>query len=150
MTPSLPPNNGLKIKIGPVCVYINRRVALLILSMAIAGGGGGWAVMGLATSGDLDGVIETNSRYATASDTRHKTAETRLDNHDEQLRTITVKIGSIQEVQHWQTADQSAERVCQQVAKSKRRACEKRLFKWSFDRLRDGETRPCTNLDCSD
>jgi len=149
MPQSLPPNSGLKIKLGPVCVYVNRKVALRILSVAIAGGGGGWAVMGLATSSEVAAVIETNARYATASDTRHTAAETRLDNHDDQLRVITVKIGSIQEVQHWQVADQSAERVCQRTPIRARQACYKRLFKWSLDRLRR-EKLPCTNLNCSD
>ena len=44
MNVSTPPNNGLKIKIGPVCIYLTRKMALIIISLAVAGGGGGWAV----------------------------------------------------------------------------------------------------------
>jgi len=149
MSTNPPPNNGLKIKIGPVCIYVTRKMTMIIITLAVAGGGGSWAALGLATSGEIAAVTETNARYATASDTRHKAAEARLSSHDEQLKAITVKIGSIQEVQHWQVADQSAERVCQGTPIRVRQACYKRLFKWSLDRLRR-EKLPCTNLNCSD
>ena len=149
MSTNPPPNNGLKIKLGNFCIYLNRKIVLTIIALAAAGGGGGWAAMGLATSGEIAAVTETNARYATASDTRHKAAEARLSSHDEQLKAIAVKIGSIQEVQHWQVADQSAERVCQRTPIRARQACYKRLFKWSLDRLRR-EKLPCTNLNCSE
>jgi len=149
MSTNPPPNNGLKIKLGNFCIYLNRKIVLTIIALAAAGGGGGWAAMGLATSGEVAAVVETNSRYATMDDGRHKIVNGRLDGHDDQLRVITVKIGSIQEVQHWQVADQSAERVCQRTPIRARQACYKRLFKWSLDRLRR-EKLPCTNLNCSD
>lgn len=150
MTTSLPPNNGMKIKIGPVSINITRKMATIIISLAVAGGGGSWAVMGVATSDEVAMVKAKVTGHITADRDRGKKVDGRLDGHDEQLKGLTVKIGSIQDVQHWQTADQASVRVCQRVPQSKRRDCEKRLFKWSFDRLRDGETRPCTNLDCSD
>lgn len=149
MPTSLPPNNGLKIKLGPVCIYVTRKMAVIIVSLAVAGGGGGWAAMGLATSGEVAAIAESNSDYAATSDARHTATEKRLNGHDEQLDVITVKIGSIQEVQHWQVADQSAERVCQRTPIRARQDCYKRLFKWSLDRLRR-EKLPCTNLNCSD
>jgi len=149
MSASLPPNNGLKIKLGSFCVYVNRRVALLIVSVAIAGGGGGWALTGLATGVEVDGVRADVKSHITADEDRSTKVDDRLNGHDEQLEMITVKIGSIQEVQHWQVADQSAERVCQQTPSRARQDCYKRLFKWSLDRLRR-EKLPCTNLNCSD
>lgn len=149
MPTSLPPNNGLKIKLGSFCIYVNRKVALLIMSVAIAGGGGGWALTGLATSIEVDGVRADVTSHITADQTRIAKVDDRLNGHDEQLEVITVKIGSIQEVQHWQVADQSAERICQRTPIRARQACYKRLFKWSLDRLRRGKL-PCTNLNCSD
>lgn len=148
MTQSLPPNNGLKIKIGPVSINITRKMAMIIISVAVAGGGGSWAAMGLATSDEVAMVKTKVTEHITADEDRTVKVDGRLDNHDAQLEVITVKIGSIQEVQHWQVADQSAERVCHGTPIRARQACYKRLFKWSLERLRRDKL-PCTNLDCS-
>lgn len=148
MTETTPTNNGLKIKFGSFCIYLTRKMALTILAIAAAGGGGGWAAMGLATSDELGAVAETSRKHVTKDKGRHTIVNKRLDGHDKQLKVITVKIGSIQEVQHWQVADQSADRICQRVPIRRRQNCYKRLFKWSLDRLRQKKL-PCTNLECS-
>jgi hypothetical protein len=122
-------------------VSINLRgVLMLLAAVGVIGGSAG----GVTNWSLADSEAEKNAEQ----DSRLETHKTIIEDHDQKIEGITVKIGEIQSTQHWQAADQAAARIC--AEQPDRTDCEKRIIRWSIDRLQRGKTRPCTNLDCTD
>jgi hypothetical protein len=116
-----------------------------LLLVILGAGGGSTAVERVINM--IAPNLSTTSEAKAAVD---KKQDDRLDAAEEQIGGLTASIGQIQGTQHWQVSEQAAERLCKkEETEDERNACEKRIIKWSLDKLsRPGATRPCTTISC--
>jgi hypothetical protein len=131
---------------------INWKTIAAILGVLGAGTGTSFGIARCATTQD---VKAAERRIEQKIDTESGVRETGFIKFDARLKVqekstedLAKTVGQVQEVQHWQVADQAAEMVSKEAPKHKREEKRRDLFKWNMRRLKHGQM-PCTNLDCS-
>jgi hypothetical protein len=122
-----------------------------IIAVLVFLGGGGASTFHFMTAEEVDKKVDTKTKpiekmiieNKKADDARHVTI-------DHTFKKITRKIDRVQDVQHWQVADQAAERVSKDAPKKKQEEKRRLLFKWNMQRLKEKPPKmPCSNLDCT-
>lgn len=147
--PSVPPFEVVKVTSDGKISFTLRGVIVILLALAGTGGVSSLlANYGLASNSSVEDVSKKQVVHDKLDAERHVKVDERLKGHDTELQGITATIGEVQEVQHWQAADQAAERVSQAAPKPRRREAYKRLFRSNMKRLK-GKELPCSNLDCT-
>ena len=127
--------------------------AIIILAGVLGVGGGTFGAVRLATVGDVEAsekrVEKKVQEEKKERETGFVTFDARLVVQETATKDLKNTVEEVQNVQHWQVADQAAERLSQEAPKHKRKSAYKRLFKRNLDRLKS-KRPPCSNLDCPD
>ncbi len=113
-------------------------------------GGGGLGFVGFARSDDV--TMEVKAHIAMAA-VEHIEVHDKLDDRMDKQEAATMGLGKtiedVRNVQHWQAADQAADRVAKKGPKKRYAENYKQLFRWNIKRLAVKKL-PCKNLDCTD
>jgi hypothetical protein len=132
-------------------ITLNTKAMLWVLGSLLAGGGVFGAVR-LATTADVAAAEKRVEKKVNKQKGEHATVHFKLDTQVQKVEAVQTQlkqtVSEVQEVQHWQVADQAAERVSKKAPTHKREEVRMGLFKENISRLKNKKT-PCANLDCT-
>jgi len=132
-------------------ISLSLRAIFIVLG-ALGVTGGTFGAVRLATVGDVEAaekrVEKKVHKEKKAREAGFVTFDARLVVQEEATNDLKDTVQEVQEVQHWQVADQAAERTSQEAPKHKRKDAYKRLFKRNLNRLKS-KRPPCANLECT-
>jgi hypothetical protein len=133
-------------------ITLSLKTLLIILGVVAGVGGGSFGVVRIATMGDVQAAEKRVENKIIKEKKERKVYEAafdaRLDVQKAATTDLKNTVSEVQEVQHWQVADQAAERVSKKAPKPRREGIRMDLFKENIRRLKDKKA-PCSNLDCT-
>lgn len=136
--------------LAPLEELAGKKIPLRwIIAVVVFLGGGGASTFHFVTADEVDKKIEMKSVEVKKTIAEHAaTDDERHVRIDKTFKKINKTMNQVQDVQHWQVADQAAERVSKDAPKKKQEEKRRVLFKWNMARLK-AKQMPCSNLDCT-
>lgn len=139
-------------ELGATKITLSLRTLLIIAGVLAGTGGGAFGFVRLATTSDVEAaekrVEEKVHKEKRTREASFVTFDARLVVQEEATEDLSDTVQEVQEVQHWQVADQAAERVSKKAPRNRKEEVRMRLFKENITRLKAKKT-PCANLDCT-